>query len=204
MNLKQSFEMSNYLKSLLDEALDWLEDDGNVVDITEHHLKHQVNPDAEDEDVYLWKDRQYQPEDVVRFVQKVIAEQERLCYAIAKAKLDYDTLININSNRRRAYNLLSETFADTDLRTRETRGLGKKLNINGEQVSYEYKVIREYSLPYNKANIKGVLREMRKKCAETSARIDEIVTTRDTVDFNTIFEIGDTFNDAIEKVIGEE
>ena len=48
MNLKEAFRYQNKLQDLMEEAKDILSVDKNVTKVENTHLRHKINPDAED------------------------------------------------------------------------------------------------------------------------------------------------------------
>ena len=96
MNLKEAFRYQNRLQDLMEEAQDILSVDRNVTKVENTHLRHKVNPDADDETMVDMPATEYADNitNIAVFLMFLLGEREKLSTAIREAKkgmaIDFD------------------------------------------------------------------------------------------------------------------
>lgn len=205
ITLKKSFELKNYLEGLYVKALGLLGVADNVTVTTNNHMRKKAFKDAEDEVIVDSKSysfpEQYTVMDIVDFALYTLYEMERLTDAINKAKnsdgVSFDGLITKNNNKRKLLKTLEFMY---DIKNSESTysDTATKFNEEGNQVSYTYDVKRVITIDFDRNAVKSIANRLRKELDETSNSIDLMQIER-LVDFDTKFEIGDSFEDAMEK-----
>ena len=206
ITLKKSFELQNYFKELQTTAINLLCSDFMILTKRYHFIK-DANSEAEDKEEViesLQRDKyNVTPNQLIDFSIYIMNERTRLHDAIAKAKhsgeYDFDSLIAQNSERRQLLNVFKMVC---NMKSKESRGVGRgnKFNVNGEQISYTYETKDVVTIDFDRNKVKGILSNLRKQCDNVSDEIDKILITRE-VDFNTVFEAGDDFDDAVTKFL---
>lgn len=205
ITLKKSFEMQNYLKSLLDKALTALAYNDNITKTTQEHLRKKAYTDAENETIEKPKrpDFIFKVMDIVDFACDVQNQIELLTVAINKAKhslgKDYDGMIAINNQKRVLLNRLN-TMAGIKASESIKTGQAWKFNGEGNQVSYSYDIKEVVAIDFDRNAIKAIISRLRKELDDNSTAID-IMQLETLVDFETIYEIGDGLDDAVQKFL---
>lgn len=202
ITLKKSFELQNYLKNLLGSALISLNND-NVITVTQEHMRKKVYANGEDETVKIPKrsDFTYDVMQLVDFALDVQEQINKLTIAINKAKhssdKDFDAMIAINNSKR---TLLNRLVVMASIKPSEEIRNGKayKFNEEGNQVSYSYDIKEVTTIDFDRNAIKAIISRLRSELDDYSNSIDEMQLNT-MVDFSTIYEIGDSLEDAVAK-----
>lgn len=203
ITLKKSFELQNYLKKLLFDAMEVLLQRENITTTTQEHLRHKVYDNAEDETVVIPKleDYPFTPMELVDFACYVQQDMEKLTLAINKAKQSgsvyFDGLIANNNHKRSLMRCLSN-MANIKGTEKITTGYSNKFNEEGNQVKYAYDIKEVTKIDFDRNAVKAIVSRLMKELDETSTTID-IMQLETKVDFDTIFEIGDNLEDAVMK-----
>ena len=201
MNLKESYRYANYLDRLLMTADTYLRNKGFVTTTEQNHLRSKANPDAQDEKIAVQKpyDVDFQPNDIIDFVVKVINEKEKLFSSIADAKarteINIDNAVAMNKKKQSFVNTLNSIVS---IKPSETQSMGKdyKFDINNEQKPYSYQIISKTSIDFDRNSVKGLIKKYNKECDEISSKLDEIeITTQ--VNFTPLFDVNDSFEDLV-------
>ena len=206
ISLKKSFEYQNYLDELQRCATNLL-GSNFMVTVNRHHFINAVNHEAEDkvETIEDSKKSEYSfitPNQLVGFAQYIMNERTRLSAAIATAKhngSDYDLLIAQNSERRKML-FTFEQLISIKGGERKSKWTAYKFNVDGEQTSYEYDIKDVTTIDFDRNNVKAIVSKLRKECQYVSEKLDHILVMRE-VDFESIFEIGDYFEEAVTKYL---
>ena len=139
MILKEAFRTYNFYSELIEASRKFLLSQ-DVLKITQEHNRKKVNPDAENETVTIAKSKELVPNDVINFVMDVLAEQEKLAAAIAKAKataaINMDAELGLNKTRQ----ILQTTFSN----------LAKKKSEERVSIGYGYKFNRKNRYVFNR------------------------------------------------------
>ena len=203
ITLKKSFEVQNYLSQLLNNALNVLAYNDNITTTKQKHLRKKSYSEAQDEEIVVKKTQElpYTINDLVKFVDVLIAEIDKLTTAINNAKYYdgkyFDAMIAMNNKKR---NVLRRYEFMAALKPTETvvKGQAEKFNEAGEQVSYRYDIEQVTTIDYDRNEIKKKVSQLRKELDETSDAIDAM-QLQSMVDYEPIFEVGETLEDVIEK-----
>ena len=148
MNLKNAFRYQKFLDKLMEDGEMKLTAD-NMFAITKEHMKQTVNPDAENLTEEIKGDYEYSMDDVHSFLFSLVKEKEALSKAISEAKeslpISLDAEIITNNFRRSLINKLS--FCLNRYKAKEVEETGKdyKFNVDGDQVTYFYKIKSSYN-----------------------------------------------------------
>lgn len=203
ITLKKSFELQNYLKSLYNMALGILMCQENVTSTKQFHYRKKAYSEAEDEVVD--KPKRYESghsiNDLIDFTCFLIGQMESLTAAINHAKMysykDLDGMISMNSQKRK---LLERVVSMAAIKPNEVivKGYGTKFNGEGNQVTYTYDVKEVTTIDFDRNKVKAISGRLRKELDDTSTEI-EMLQLQTNVDFNCIFDIGDSFEDAIDR-----
>ncbi len=206
ITLKKSFEMQNYLKNLLDKALTALSYNDNITQTTQEHLRQKSYTGGENEIIVKPKrpDFTYDVMNLVDFACDVQSQIELLTVEINKAKhslgKDYDGMIAINNQKR---TLLNRLNAMAGIKPSESIKTGQawKFNEEGNQVSYSYDIKEVVTIDFDRNAIKAIISRLRKELDDNSTAID-VMQLETLVDFESIYEIGDGLEDAVQKFLG--
>lgn len=201
MNLKEAYRYMNFLDRLSIEANNLLRDKSFVTTTTIQHFCSKSNNEAKDKTEILPKGRdvEYDTNRVLDFIVKVMGQRELLSLAIVTAKKD--TTINIdhsrsmNKHRQSLINTL-QRMNDYKSTSKPARATGYKFDADGKQVPYIYDTIEEISIDFNRNDVKGLIKKYSNQCDFISSLLDKIdIETQ--VDFTPIWDVNDTFEDAI-------
>ena len=205
VTLKKSFEIQNYLTQLLNSALNILSYNDNITTTKQNHLRTKSYKDATDEEVVVKKNLEipYSVNQLIAFVDILMSEMDKLSVAINKGKCHdekyFDAMIAMNNKKRsvlRRYEVMAQ------LKPTETvvKGIGEKFNEAGEQVTYKYDIEQVTTIDYDRNEIKKKVSKLRKELEETSDAIDAMQLSV-MVDYEPIFEIGESLEDVIENLV---
>ena len=205
VTLKKSFEIQNYLTQLLNSALNILSYNDNITTTKQNHLRTKSYKDATDEEVVVKKNLEipYSVNQLIAFVDILMSEMDKLSVAINKGKCHdekyFDAMISMNNKKRsvlRRYEVMAQ------LKPTETvvKGIGEKFNEAGEQVTYKYDIEQVTTIDYDRNEIKKKVSKLRKELEETSDAIDAMQLSV-MVDYEPIFEIGESLEDVIENLV---
>lgn len=203
ITLKKSFELQNYLSQLLNNALDVLSYNDNITTTKQKHLRKKSYSEAQDEEIIVKKAQElpYTINDLVKFIDVIVTEMDKLTTAINDAKFYdgkyFDAMIAMNNKKR---NILRRYEMMASLKPTETviKGSAEKFNEAGEQVSYRYDIEQVTTIDYDRNEIKKKVSQLRKELDEVSDTIDAM-QLQSMVDYDPIFEIGESLEDVIEK-----
>lgn len=204
MTLKEAFRYQNFLTMIFDSVLCNL-NHSNACSITETHLRSKENPDAGDEKIDKTPKRAFdcKVDQLICLANFLIDEKDRLSRAIAETKyrncqfMDADT--SVNAARRQLQTKLS-SICRCKPEITEASGTAYRFNVEGNQVPYTYKVIREIALDFDKPAAKEMSRNLAKQADEVSASIDRLMTTVDVsacTGFIPAFDPSDSLDDVI-------
>jgi len=203
ITLKKSFELQNYLSQLLNNALCVLSLNDNITTTKQKHLRKKSYSEAEDEEIIVKKshDFQFTINDLVKFIDVLIKEIDKLTTAVNDAKYyngkNFDAMIAMNNKKR---NILRRYEMMASLKPTESiiKGQAEKFNEAGEQVTYRYDIEQVTTIDYDRNEIKKKVSQLRKEVDETSDAIDAM-QLQSMVDYDPIFEIGDNLEDVVEN-----
>jgi len=205
MNLKESFRYQKFLDVLMYGAKSSLENPAHALKTTKSHLRSKSNPEAEDKVEEVDNGEFFKNDDVLDFMQLLIAEKERLTTAIGKAKAscEFDIDAAVESNK---YRQLLRQSVNSVLRHTPSAQTGKgydyKFNVEGNQVQYAYdiEVVTEDAFDRDKAktDMRRIITEADKISGEVDAAMINTI-----VDYEPPYDVNDSFNDAISAYLVE-
>jgi hypothetical protein len=77
-------------------------------------------------------------------------------------------------------------------------GTSTKFNEEGNQVKYTYDIKEVTTIDFDRNAVKAIVSRLRQEVDSTSTQID-LMQLNTMVDFETIYEIGDSLEDAVSK-----
>ena len=174
MNLKESFRYQKFLDGLMRSAGSNLQNPYHSLVTTKVHLRHAVNPEAEDVTEVV-EDGEFVPNDtVLAFMAHLIDEREKLSIAIGKAK--------------------ASVGFDMDA------AIETKFDINGQQVPYRYDVEITTTENYDKEAAKALMRATIAKADEVSAAVDAAMINT-VVEYEPPYDVNETFDDVLDAFV---
>lgn len=203
MNLKESFRYASYLETLTTNASSLLRLRDRALTTTKIHHKSAVDAEAKDVTEAVDNGDFVPNNDIIRFLQFVISERDKLGKAITAAKnncgFDIDNAIAINKMRQRVANDIKYMLSFKASKTKDT-AIGYKFNVAGDQTSYRYDMDVVNEENYDRKTSKAVMTAMLEESDATSAEIDRVLITTN-VDFMPHFSVNDSLDDAIEAFL---
>ena len=202
MILKEAFRLQNFLTVKIQECNRFLIKNGNIMSVTEKHLKSKGNPNAVDEEIKVSKDTEYQANDVIDLAMDLMTEKEKLSRAISQAKRtgrDVDMELSINKTKQQFIQMLTimNGYKSSE---EKTTGRDYMINQNGDQTTYVYPVETVTTIDFDRNKVKGILSRLRKEVDETSNAVDQINVSLQ-VDYEPKYEVGDSFEDVMEAFL---
>lgn len=179
MNLKEAFTYQNFYDRLIGMVDSYLTNTNSTYKRTFTHLRHAVNPEAEDVVKVETQDEKlpYDVATLVSFALDVLEEKGRMYAAIRKAKesaeLDLDAAIGMNKARKNLQAVLNELYQKREYNIMSS-GRDYKFNVNGEQVPYNYEINETLTLEYDKKDIKKIMKSLDAKCNDVSKQVDRL------------------------------
>ena len=201
MILKEAFRYQNYLSLLFNQATGYLSREDFIMTTTQKHNRTKVNPDAQDENIVVPKvlTVDYNPNDLIDFVVKLIDEKQKLSDAIAKAKrsldIDIDAAMSMNKTKQDFISVLRR-MASIKSSESDKEGTSYKFNNDGDQVSYRYPVKEVKTIDYNRNAVKGLISKYKKETDEISTERDRIDIMTD-VDYTPLWEVDTPLEDIL-------
>ena len=179
MNLKEAFTYQNFYDRLIGMVDTYLTETNSTYKRTFTHLRHAVNPEAEDVTKVETQTEKlpYDVATMVSFALDVLEEKEKMYAAIRKAKesaeLDLDAAIGMNKTRKNLQNVLTELYQKREYDIMSS-GRDYKFNVNGDQVPYNYEINEKLILEYDKKDIKKIMKSLDATCNEVSKQVDRL------------------------------
>ena len=205
ITLKKSFELQNYLRGLLDSALNVLSYNDNITVTKQEHMRKKVLAEADDEEVIKPKRHEY-VFDINALVDFACYVQQQMAILTAEINVakcnnlyDLDCLIAVNNQKRK---LLERMVAMSTVKAKETvaKGIGVKFNGEGNQTTYNYDIKETTTIDFDRNKVKAIASRLRRELDADSTTIDKMMLDI-FVDYSTIFEIGDDLEEAVVKYL---
>lgn len=203
MNLKEAFRYQNFLEKVFDETVRALNNIRDAYVITNMHKRKAANPEAEDKVEIEDKANDYRIDTLIAFGGKLIEERYALSTAISKAKtgldVDIDAITAVNKFRQTLsksaqqvlnYKPKNKTKQGTDYRFTEQ---------NGSQVYY-YDIDITFDEDFDREKTREMHKTLVKEADRDSIAIDVALVTAN-VDFEPMFDVNDSFDDAVDKFL---
>lgn len=206
MNLKESFRYQKFLDNLLNQARRSLCDPDHILKVTKRHLRNAANPDAEDMEEVVELDTPFFPnDDVIRFMEWLVEERQKLSSAIGRAKasvgFDIDAAIDANKFRQIVYGSI-KNMLEYHASKSKTQGRDYRFNINGDQTPYYYEIEVTKEEAFNREASRDVMRRMITEADQVSADIDAALINIQ-VDYDPKFDVNESFNDVMTAFTAE-
>lgn len=202
MNLKESFRYQNFLDCLMREATYSVQNRNHCLITTKKHLRSKANPDATDIEETVDVGEFYSNDTVLKFMQWLVEERNKLSNAIGEAKtsldFDLDAAVATNKFRQTVSVSIRSMLRDTVPAKKVEQGRDYKFNLEGNQVPYVYDVETVSEAAYDTANAKEVMRSIIAEADKVSAMIDAAMINT-IVDYDPKFDVNDEFNDVMER-----
>lgn len=203
MNLKESFRYQNFLDRMMREACSSITNREHAHIITRFHNKSKANPEAEDMNEVVEVEDFVPNDDVIRFMQWLIVEREKLTKAISAAKtavdIDIDAAVETNKFRQAAHSAVKRMLAFSSPKRTE-RGQDYKFNAEGNQMPYYYEIEVTSSGAYNRSASKEFMRSIIAEADKASADIDSAMVNSE-VDYTARFDVNESFEDVMAEFI---
>lgn len=203
MNLKESFRYQKFLDGLMATAGSYMQHPGYCLETTKVHLRHAVNPDAEDVTEVVDEGEFVPVSTVMNFMAHLVAEREKLSVAIGVAKagigFDMDAAIETNKFRQSLNGSIRKMLRFTGAKKKTTE-MGYKFDINGQQVPYRYEVEVTSKERYDKDAAKAMMRGVIAKADEVSAAIDAALINT-VVEYTPPYDVNESFDDVLEAFV---
>ena len=203
MNLKESFRYQKFLDGLMVNAGSYLQHPYHCLETTKVHLRHAVNPDAEDMTEVVDDGEFVSSDTVLAFMAHLVDEREKLSIAIGAAKasigFDMDAAIETNKFRQSLNGSIRKMLRFVGTKKKGTE-MGYKFDINGQQVPYRYDVEVTTTERYDKEAAKTMMRETIAKADEVSAAIDAALINT-TVAYEPPYDVNESFDDVLETFV---
>lgn len=193
MVLKEAFRYQNYLSDLIRQAKNYLNKRDFITTTKQEHNRNKVNPEADNETVEVKSQYnvEFTPMQLVNFIMKAIAEKEKLSAAIVSAKrsVDFDIDAALEMNREKQQYITSLEYLDGIRSTsKDSRGQDYRFDNNGEQKLYYYPMTEIVTINYDRNDIRGLIKKLRKETDEVSTKLD-LIKVNTEVDYTPIWDI---------------
>lgn len=203
MNLKESFRYQKFLDGLMRSAASNLQNSFHSLKTTKVHLRHAVNPEAEDMTEVV-EDGEFVPNDtVLAFMAHIVEEREKLSVAIGAAKanigFDIDAAIETNKFRQQLNAAVRQMLRHVGTK-RKIKEVDYKFDVNGQQVPYRYDVEITTTENYDKDAAKALMRATIAKADEVSASVDAAMINT-IVGYEPPYDVNESFDDVLDSFI---
>ena len=184
MNLKEAFQAQNKIEKLFDFFSGYLDDEKNLISVTEKHLRSKAAEGQQDEKIDIVVDNKFPPDKVIDFLLMLIDEREKLAKAIHAAKssmkFDLDSAVDVNKKRHSAAETLRElrNFKSSS-QLDKNAGVGYVFNKEGNQTTYRYDIERVKTIDYDRNRVRELIKKLQMQANKVSNEIDAalIITT---------------------------
>ena len=214
MNLKEAAKYGKFLNDMLYIAQSTSTSKDYVRKVTEFHNRSKFNPDDIDEKIeVIPQDKlDIKSNDLIYLAKSLIEEKLRLSLAISKGKsklnidwkennikLPLDEAISYNKQLR---SLITNCDYLNGIKSIEDKQkqYGYKINVEGNQVSYQYEVLLKKEVDFDKTVVKSLSKSLKNKTDKISTLIDQAMT-KDVIDFNPLFDVNDTFEEIVNEYV---
>lgn len=192
MNLKEAFQAQNKIEQLFDFVSDYLDDEKNLVSVTEKHFRSKAAEGQPDEKINIVVDNKFPPDKVIDFLLLLIAEREKLAAAVHAAKksmkFDLDSAVDVNKKRHRTLENLRglRQFQSSSL-IRKNEGIGYVFNKEGNQTTYRYDIERVKTIDFDRNRVRKLIKKLQKTADKVSNEIDAALLST-TVNYKLPFD----------------
>ena len=177
MNLKEAFQAQNKLEKLFSFASGYLDDEKNLISVTEKHFRSKAAEGQPDEKINIVVDDKFPPDKVIDFLIVLIDEREKLAWAIHAAKstmkFHLDSAVDVNKKRHLAIERLRtlRNFKSSSL-LEQNAGVGYVFNKEGNQTTYRYDIERVKTIDYDRNHVRDLIDKLQIQADKISNEID--------------------------------
>ena len=207
MNLKEAFQAQNKIEKLFDFVSGYLDDEKNLISITEKHLRSKAADGQADESINIVVDNKFPPDKVIDFLMLLIDEREKLAKAIHSAKssmqFDLDSAVDVNKKRHLAAATLRELrqFKSSSL-LEKNAGVGYVFNKEGNQTTYRYDIERVKTIDFDRNRVRELIKKLQAKADKVSNEIDAALIST-TVKYKLPFDLNAGNLEVIEDFVSK-
>lgn len=204
MNLKESFRYQRFLDNMLQAAIYSIQNRNRALKTTRTHFRSKANPAAEDITETVESEERFFPnDDVIRFMQHLVDEKDKLSTAIsdAKASADFkiDAAVEVNKFNRSMASAMKSMLRLSAYRKTE-QGRDYKFDVNGVQSPYFYDIETVAEEAFDRDMAKTIMRNALEDADRISADIDTAMVTIQ-VEYVPPYNVNDSFDDAMEEFL---
>lgn len=204
MNLKEAFRYQKFLDSMMANASYSIQNRDHSMKITRTHFRHKANQEAEDmTEIVEVSDPFFPNDDVIRFMQHLIEEKEKLSVAIGRAKaasdFDIDAAIEVNKLSRDMLHAIKQMLRFKAYRKMD-QGRDFKFDTNGVQSPYFYDMEITAEEAFSRKDARNAAQQAIEHADAVSSRIDAALINL-TVDYAPPYNVNDSFDDAMEAFL---
>ena len=177
MNLKEAFQAQNKIEKLFEFVSGYLDDEKNLVSVTEKHFRSKAAEGQPDEKINIVVDNKFPTDKVIDFLLLLIDEREKLARAIHAAKksmkFDLDSAVDVNKKRHNACETLRSLrqFQSSSL-LQKNAGVGYVFNKEGNQTTYRYDIERVTTIDYDRNRVRDIIKKLQATADKISREID--------------------------------
>ena len=177
MNLKEAFQAQNKIEKLFEFVSGYLDDEKNLVSVTEKHFRSKAAEGQPDEKINIVVDNKFPTDKVIDFLLLLIDEREKLARAIHAAKksmkFDLDSAVDVNKKRHNACETLRglRQFQSSGL-VQKNAGVGYVFNKEGNQTTYRYDIERVTTIDYDRNRVRDIIKKLQATADKISREID--------------------------------
>ena len=177
MNLKEAFQAQNKIEKLFEFVSGYLDDEKNLVSVTEKHFRSKAAEGQPDEKINIVVDNKFPTDKVIDFLLLLIDEREKLARAIHAAKksmkFDLDSAVDVNKKRHNACETLRNLrqFQSSSL-LQKNAGVGYVFNKEGNQTTYRYDIERVTTIDYDRNRVRDIIKKLQATADKISREID--------------------------------
>lgn len=207
MNLKEAFQAQNKIEKLFSFVSGYLDDDKNLISVTEKHLRSKATEGQADEKINIVVDNKFPPDKVIDFLLLLIDEREKLAKAIHAAKssmkFDLDSAVDVNKKRHSATNTLRglRQFKSSSL-LEKNAGVGYVFNKEGNQTTYRYDIERVKTIDFDRNRVRELIKKLQKKANKISNEIDAALITTE-VNYKLPFDANASHLEILEEFVSK-
>ena len=193
MNLKEAFQAQNKIEQLFDFVSGYLDDEKNLVSVTEKHFRSKAADGQPDEKINVVVENKFPPDKVIYLLMRLLNEREKLANAIHAAKssmkFDLDSAVDVNKKRRLVINILRglRNFKSSSL-LEKNAGVGYVFNKEGNQTTYRYDIERVKTIDYNRDRVRKFIDTLQATADKVSNDIDTALIST-PVDYELPFDV---------------
>lgn len=186
MNLKEAFQAQNKIEELFDFVSDYLDNEKNLISVTEKHFRSKAAEGQPDEKINIVVDNKFQPDKVVDFLLLLIDEREKIAQAIQAAKksmnFDLDSAVDVNKKRHKALEKLRglRQFQSSSL-VQKNAGVGYVFNKEGNQTTYRYDIEYVKTIDFDRNRVRKMIKNLQDTADKISNKIDNALLSTNVI-----------------------